>query len=252
MFALASDLSDHDLLARICALAGKEREASAELVAHLAVLDARPSLYAAQGHGSLFSYCTQVLHLSEDAACNRIDAARACSAVSMMLEMLASGELSLDVGADAASVPHAGESRSRARGVPWPESSRRAGPDRGARAATGRAVVRPQASDAGADAGVSGGIAFSESGDTSEPVGAAVPDAPSRYSRRLPRGGAPSSRRRRQIAIASSSRSARKATSGFAASRPSCAARFRAVTLVRSSTGPSRCSSSGWRNRSSG
>ena len=59
MLALASGLSDHDLLARIAALAGKEREASVELVAHLAALDARPSLYAAQGYGSLFSYCTR-------------------------------------------------------------------------------------------------------------------------------------------------------------------------------------------------
>ena len=95
IFALASDLSDHDLLARISALAGKEREASAELVAHLAVLDARPSLYAAQGHGSLFGYCTGVLHLSEDAACNRIDAARACRRFPAILTLLASGELSL-------------------------------------------------------------------------------------------------------------------------------------------------------------
>jgi hypothetical protein len=95
MFDLASDLSDHDLLARICALAGKEREASAELVAHLAVLDERPSLYAAQGHGSLFVYCTRVLHLSEDAACNRIDAARACRRFPAILPLLASGELSL-------------------------------------------------------------------------------------------------------------------------------------------------------------
>jgi hypothetical protein len=30
-----------------------EREASAELVAHLAALDSRPALYAAQGYGSL-------------------------------------------------------------------------------------------------------------------------------------------------------------------------------------------------------
>jgi hypothetical protein len=95
MFALAFDLSDHDLLARISALAGKEREASAELVAHLAALDARPSLYASQGHGSLFSYCTRVLHLSEDAACNRIDAARACRRFPAILALLASGELSL-------------------------------------------------------------------------------------------------------------------------------------------------------------
>jgi hypothetical protein len=95
LFVLASGLSDHDLLARIGALAGKERETSAELVAHLAALDARPSLYAAQGHGSLFSYCTRVLRLSEDAACNRIDAARACRRFPIILDLLAAGELSL-------------------------------------------------------------------------------------------------------------------------------------------------------------
>jgi len=95
MFALASGLSDHDLLDRIATLAGKERETSAELVAHLAVLDARPSLYAAQGCGSLFGYCTQVLLLSEDAACNRIDAARVCRRFPMILDHLTSGALSL-------------------------------------------------------------------------------------------------------------------------------------------------------------
>src|SRR5258705_1725136 len=95
MFALASGLSDLDLLARLSALAGKERETSAELVAHLAVLDARPSLYAAQGHGSLFTYCTDVLRLSEDAACNRIYAARACGLYPEILDRLASGAMSL-------------------------------------------------------------------------------------------------------------------------------------------------------------
>ena len=93
--ALASGLSDHDLLGRIVALAGNERETSAELVAHLAALDVRPSLYAAQGCGSLFGYCTQVLRLSEDAACNRIDAARAARRFPMVLDLLASGALSL-------------------------------------------------------------------------------------------------------------------------------------------------------------
>jgi hypothetical protein len=95
MFVLASGLTDHDLLDRIAALAGKERETSAELVAHLAALDARPSLYAAKGHGSLFSYCTRVLRLSEDAACNRIDAARASRRFPVILDGLASGALSL-------------------------------------------------------------------------------------------------------------------------------------------------------------
>jgi hypothetical protein len=78
ILALASHLSDQDLLARIGVLAGMEREATVELVAHLAALDTRPALFAAQGYGSLFTYCTEVLRLSEDATCNRIQAARAC------------------------------------------------------------------------------------------------------------------------------------------------------------------------------
>ena len=88
-------LSDQDLLARLKALAGKEREVSVELVAHLAALDSRPALYAAQGYGSLFSYCTQALRLSEDAACNRIEAARACRRFPLILELLAAGSVTL-------------------------------------------------------------------------------------------------------------------------------------------------------------
>src|SRR5712691_7298631 len=95
LLALAFGLSDPELLARIAALAGKERDASVELVAHLAELDTRPSLYAAHGHGSLFTYCTAVLKLSEDAACNRIYAARACRRFPVILDALASGALSL-------------------------------------------------------------------------------------------------------------------------------------------------------------
>jgi len=95
MFALASSLSDHDLLARVGVLARTEREASAELVAHLAALEARPSVHAAEGHGSLFSYCTQVLRLSEDATCNRIQAARISRRFPVILDLLSSGAMSL-------------------------------------------------------------------------------------------------------------------------------------------------------------
>lgn len=91
----ASALSDRELLLRLDALAGQERHASAELVAHLAALDARPALYAAQGFGSLFNYCTTVLRLSEDATCSRIAAARACRSFPAALEGLASGALTL-------------------------------------------------------------------------------------------------------------------------------------------------------------
>src|SRR6185503_14309557 len=88
-------LSDDALLSRIADLAGAERETTAELVAHLAVLDQRPSLYLAQGHGSLFGYCTKTLRLSEDAAYNRISVARACRQFPVILDLLASGEVTL-------------------------------------------------------------------------------------------------------------------------------------------------------------
>src|SRR2546428_1156787 len=91
----AAALSDQDLLTRLELLASREREASVELVAHLAALDTRPALYAARGYGSLFTYCTHALRLSEDAACNRIEAARACRRFPLILELLASGSLSL-------------------------------------------------------------------------------------------------------------------------------------------------------------
>lgn len=95
LIALATELPDHDLLARIAALAAKERGATVELLAHLAALDSRPSLYASMGFGSLFTYCTHVLHLSEDAAFNRIHAARACRRFPVILELLATGALSV-------------------------------------------------------------------------------------------------------------------------------------------------------------
>jgi hypothetical protein len=95
ILAIAAGLSDRDLLAHLDVLAGREREASVELVAHLAALDSRPAVYAAQGIGSLFSYCTQALRLSEDAACNQIEAARGCRRFPVILDLLASGAMTL-------------------------------------------------------------------------------------------------------------------------------------------------------------
>jgi hypothetical protein len=95
ILATAAGLSDRDLLAHLHVLAGRERETSVELVAHLAALDSRPAVYAAQGYGSLFSYCTQALRLSEDAACNRIEAARAGRRFPVILDLLASGAMTL-------------------------------------------------------------------------------------------------------------------------------------------------------------
>jgi hypothetical protein len=91
----AAALSDHDLLRRLRTLAGSEREILVELLAHLAALDSRPSVYAAEGYGSLFTYCTRALRLSEDAACTRIEAARVCRRFPAILDRIASGEMTL-------------------------------------------------------------------------------------------------------------------------------------------------------------
>ena len=62
-----ADLSNAELIAEIQTLASRERCATAALVAAFAELDAR-RLYLGEGCSSLFTYCTQVLHLSEHAA----------------------------------------------------------------------------------------------------------------------------------------------------------------------------------------
>src|SRR5262245_30269674 len=69
-------LSDGELLGRVHEAIRDERIATARVIALLMELDAR-RLYLGEGCSSLFTYCTQVLHLSEHAAYNRIETARA-------------------------------------------------------------------------------------------------------------------------------------------------------------------------------
>jgi hypothetical protein len=90
----AATLSDAELLATVKQLVANERQATARLLAHLAVMDSR-RLYLGQGCSSLFTYCTQVLHLSEHAAYARIEAARAARKFPAVLEAVASGALHL-------------------------------------------------------------------------------------------------------------------------------------------------------------
>ena len=92
--AALTALSDPDLLAAVHRLASDERHATAALIASLAELDAR-RLYLGEGCSSLFTYCTQVLHLSEHAAYGRIEAARVARRFPIVLEWLAQGALTL-------------------------------------------------------------------------------------------------------------------------------------------------------------
>jgi hypothetical protein len=57
-------------------------------------LDSR-RLYLGEGFPSLFAYCTDALHLSEPAAYNRIDVARAARRFPIILDGLAAGDLTL-------------------------------------------------------------------------------------------------------------------------------------------------------------
>lgn len=87
-------LSDAALLDHVGALVAREQRTTAELVASLSELDAR-RLYLGAGYSSLFTYCTQVLHLSEYAAYGRIEAARCARRFPEILERLADGSLTL-------------------------------------------------------------------------------------------------------------------------------------------------------------
>jgi hypothetical protein len=94
MASRLTHLSDADLLTRVKHLAERERHATAHLIASLAELDSR-RLYLGEGCSSLFTYCTQVLHLSEHAAYGRIEAARAARRFPIIFEWLAEGSLTL-------------------------------------------------------------------------------------------------------------------------------------------------------------
>ncbi len=92
--SLVSSLSDELLITRTKSLVQRERSTIAELVLHLAEIEAR-QLHLAEGCSSLFGYCTQVLHLSEYEAYTRIAAARAGRRFPLVFEYLALGDVHL-------------------------------------------------------------------------------------------------------------------------------------------------------------
>ena len=91
---LPSRLSDDQLEAEVFRLATCERQSTASLIAHLAELYAR-RLHERAGFSSLFTYCVEVLRLSEHEAYDRMKAAKVVRRYPRVLEWLTSGDLNL-------------------------------------------------------------------------------------------------------------------------------------------------------------
>jgi hypothetical protein len=96
-------LSDDALLARVHELVARSRRVEAELVWHLAEVDAR-KLYLREACSSMHVYATTRLHLSDAEAFLRIRAARVSRRFPVVLRMLADGRTHLSAIAKLA--PH--------------------------------------------------------------------------------------------------------------------------------------------------
>ena len=87
-------VSNARLLRELKALLVGERASQALIIAHIAEVEAR-RLYAPAGCPSMFVYCVERLHLSEDAAYRRIRVARAARQFPVLFEAIADGRLHL-------------------------------------------------------------------------------------------------------------------------------------------------------------
>src|SRR5829696_546690 len=87
-------VSDAALMAELSALVVTDRRTTASLLAHLAEVEVR-ELFLPAACSSMFTYCTRVLHLAEDAALKRIRAARVARRFPAILDAIADGRLHL-------------------------------------------------------------------------------------------------------------------------------------------------------------
>jgi hypothetical protein len=89
-----ADVEDGPLLETAQRLAREERHATVALLRALAEIDQR-RLYLGEGYSSMFTYCTQALHLSEGGAYNRIEACRSARRYPVIFDLLESSALTL-------------------------------------------------------------------------------------------------------------------------------------------------------------
>lgn len=87
-------LSDRELTEKLELSVHRERESTADVIAHLAEFDRR-KIYGGLSYSSLFAYCTKALGYSEDAAYKRIYTARAARKYPSIIRRLETGEITL-------------------------------------------------------------------------------------------------------------------------------------------------------------
>jgi hypothetical protein len=87
-------LGDAALLRALASLVAQDRVTTAALLAHIAEVDAR-ALYLPRGYASMHAYCVEALHLSDDSAYKRIQAARATRRFPALFDAVAAGRLHL-------------------------------------------------------------------------------------------------------------------------------------------------------------
>ncbi|MDJ0853273.1 MAG: hypothetical protein QNK04_33320, partial [Myxococcota bacterium] len=92
MTSTLATVSRSELLARLHELVRRGNALEAELLAHLAEVDAR-RLYLDEGCSSMFAYCQRVLHFAESVAYKRIQAARVARRHPEILVAVRRGEL---------------------------------------------------------------------------------------------------------------------------------------------------------------
>ncbi|RPJ65551.1 MAG: hypothetical protein EHM24_21575, partial [Acidobacteria bacterium] len=93
--AALTRMSDSELVSAAARLATAGRDATADLIALLVVLEERKQVFADEGYSSLFRFCVGRLRLSEEEAYYRIAAARVAARFPDVLECLRAGALTL-------------------------------------------------------------------------------------------------------------------------------------------------------------
>jgi 5-methylcytosine-specific restriction endonuclease McrA len=89
-----SKLKSRELLTGLDEAESRQRRGDADVLAYLAEAESR-RLYAKLGYPSMYMWCLEARHYSEDVAAKRIRAARAARRYPVILDMLADGRLHL-------------------------------------------------------------------------------------------------------------------------------------------------------------